>query len=40
LTDSFAGIAPADVPAFVAAQLLGAGLAVVLGNWLFADAPG
>ena len=29
-SDSFAGIAPASVPAFVAAQLLGAGLAVVV----------
>ena len=29
-TDSFAGIAPASVPAFKAAQLLGAGLAVAI----------
>jgi glycerol uptake facilitator-like aquaporin len=29
LTDTFAGIAPADVPAFVAAQLLGAGAALL-----------
>ncbi|MDE1468570.1 aquaporin [Aurantiacibacter sp. D1-12] len=35
LSDTFAGIAPADVPAFIAAQLLGAVLAVVLGGWLF-----
>jgi glycerol uptake facilitator-like aquaporin len=38
LTDSFAGIAPADVPMFVAAQLTGAALAAVLGRFLF-DAP-
>ena len=36
MTDSFSGIAPADVPGFVAAQLVGAGLAVLLGKWLFA----
>lgn len=36
LSDSFAGIAPRDVPGFVAAQLAGAGLATVLGGWLFA----
>ena len=35
LSDTFAGIAPADVPAFVAAQLLGAGVAAWLGDWLF-----
>jgi len=35
LSDTFAGIAPADVPAFVAAQLLGAGAAAWLGGWLF-----
>jgi glycerol uptake facilitator-like aquaporin len=36
LSDSFAGIAPADVPAFVAAQLAGAALAAIVGRWLFA----
>ena len=36
MTDSFSGIAPADVPGFVAAELLGAVLAVLLGKWLFA----
>ena len=36
LSDSFSGIAPADVPGFVAAQLAGAVMAVVLGRWLFA----
>jgi glycerol uptake facilitator-like aquaporin len=37
LSDTFAGIAPADVPAFVAAQLVGAALAAVVGRWLFAQ---
>jgi glycerol uptake facilitator-like aquaporin len=36
LTDTFAGIAPADVPAFVAAQLLGAGAALLAGKAIFA----
>jgi glycerol uptake facilitator-like aquaporin len=35
LSDSFAGIAPADVPAFIAAQLLGAALAALLARYLF-----
>jgi glycerol uptake facilitator-like aquaporin len=34
LTDSFAGIAPAGVPAFIAAQVLGGAGAVVFANWL------
>ena len=37
LSDSFAGIAPADVPAFVAAQLGGAVVAWVCGRWLFME---
>jgi glycerol uptake facilitator-like aquaporin len=37
LSDSFAGIAPANVPAFIAAQLLGAALAAGLASWLFPD---
>lgn len=37
LSDSFAGIAPVDVPAFIAAQLAGAVLAVGLARWLFAE---
>jgi glycerol uptake facilitator-like aquaporin len=37
LSDTFAGIAPADVPGFVIAQLLGAGAAAMLARWLFAD---
>lgn len=39
LSDSFAGIAPADVPAFIAAQLAGAVVAYVVGNALFAPRP-
>jgi len=38
LSDSFAGIAPADVPSFVAAQLIGAALAAAAAHWLF-DPP-
>ena len=39
LSDTFAGIRPADVPAFVLAQLAGALLASVLTGWLFAPRP-
>lgn len=35
LSDAFSGIAPGDVPAFVAAQLLGAAAATYLLAWLF-----
>jgi glycerol uptake facilitator-like aquaporin len=34
LSDSFAGIAPASVPAFVTAQIAGAGLAIALARFL------
>jgi glycerol uptake facilitator-like aquaporin len=34
LTDSFAGIRPEDAPAFIAAQLTGALVALVIGGWL------
>jgi glycerol uptake facilitator-like aquaporin len=34
LSDTFAGIAPASVPAFIAAQLFGALLALVVFRWL------
>ena len=34
VTDTFAGIAPADVLSFVLAQLLGAGAATLLFRWL------
>ena len=37
-SESFAGIAPASVPAFIAAQLLGAALAIAI-NRAFANAP-
>jgi glycerol uptake facilitator-like aquaporin len=36
LSDSFAGIAPADVPGFIAAQLVGAIAALLVGSALFA----
>jgi glycerol uptake facilitator-like aquaporin len=40
LSNSFAGISPADVPLFVAAQLAGAGLAALVAHYLFdGDAP-
>jgi glycerol uptake facilitator-like aquaporin len=35
LSDTYAGIAPAGVLAFIAAQILGALAAVVLGRWLW-----
>ena len=38
-SDSFAGIAPSSVPGFVAAELLGAALAVPVHNMLRARAP-
>jgi glycerol uptake facilitator-like aquaporin len=37
LTDSFAGIRPADAPAFIAAQLVGAVAASLMAGWLFAE---
>lgn len=37
LSDSFAGIAPADVPAFIGVQLLGAALATAIAGPLFGD---
>ncbi len=39
LTDSFAGIAPASVPAFILAEVIGAALALALGHWLFGPQP-
>ncbi|MDB5696560.1 MAG: hypothetical protein JWN21_2103 [Sphingomonas bacterium] len=38
-SDTFAGIAPASVPVFIAAQLTGAALAVTLSIWLFRQEP-
>jgi glycerol uptake facilitator-like aquaporin len=35
LSDTFAGIAPTGVTAFIAAQLIGAALATVLARWLW-----
>ena len=37
LTNTFAGIAPHDVPMFIIAQLIGASAAAIFGRWLFAD---
>jgi glycerol uptake facilitator-like aquaporin len=34
LSDTFSGIAPGDVPAFLAAQFLGAATAAALMGWL------
>lgn len=39
LTDSFAGIRPADAPAFILAQLVGGGMAATLFRWFDAAAP-
>ncbi len=39
-TDTFAGIRPADVPGFLAAQALGAAAAVALFHWLAPPAGG
>ena len=39
LSDTFAGIAPQDAPAFIAAQIAGALLAVPLAAWLWGGAP-
>lgn len=39
LSDSFAGIAPASAPAFVAFQLLGSIAAIALVRFLYPDAP-
>jgi glycerol uptake facilitator-like aquaporin len=36
-TNTFAGIRPADVPGFIAAQLIGGALAVLLFSWLMAS---
>jgi glycerol uptake facilitator-like aquaporin len=39
LSDTFAGIRPADVPGFVVAQLLGAAAATALFRWLIPTLP-
>jgi glycerol uptake facilitator-like aquaporin len=38
-TDTFAGIAPANVPAFMAAQLAGAFAAMAVFGWLLRESP-
>ena len=40
LTDTFSGIAPAGVPAFIVAQIAGACLATALFSWLWRTVPG
>jgi hypothetical protein len=35
LSDTFAGIAPSGVPAFIIAQLMGTLSALLLARWLF-----
>jgi glycerol uptake facilitator-like aquaporin len=37
LSDTFAGIAPSNTLAFIAAQLVGGGAAVIIGEWLWCD---
>ena len=39
LSDTFAGIAPADAPMFIAAQVLGAGCAALVAKGLFPGRP-
>ena len=40
LSDTFSGIAPEDVPPFIAAQLIGAAAAALLAKWLFPTRTG
>jgi len=37
LSDTFAGIRPLDVPGFIAAQIVGATVAIALGRLLFTE---
>jgi glycerol uptake facilitator-like aquaporin len=39
LSDTFAGISPPSAPAFIAAELAGAGVALALHGWLGPDTP-
>lgn len=39
MSDTFAGIRPADAPAFIAAQMAGAGAATLLFRWLIPRLP-
>ncbi|RUY75187.1 aquaporin family protein, partial [Mesorhizobium sp. M7A.F.Ca.CA.001.09.2.1] len=36
-SDTFSGIRPVDLPGFIAAELLGALLAMALAGWLLAE---
>lgn len=40
VSDSFAGIRPADVPGFILAQLAGGAVALVVFSWLDRESPG
>jgi glycerol uptake facilitator-like aquaporin len=40
LTDTFSGIAPRSAPAFIAAQLIGAALAVAFASYVFHEPAG
>jgi len=40
LTDTFAGIRPADVAGFVIAQCTGAAASYLIAHWLFSPASG
>ena len=40
LTDTFAGIAPGGAPMFIAAQVIGALIALAVSSWLFHDRAG
>jgi glycerol uptake facilitator-like aquaporin len=37
LSDTFAGIAPSGVVAFIAAQMTGMAIAVIVGRWLWGN---
>ena len=39
-TDTFAGISPADVPIFIAGQIVGGALAVLFSRWLLREQAG
>lgn len=39
ITDTFSGIRPVDVPGFIAAEAVGAMLAVIVMGWLLSPAP-
>ncbi|MEX0644560.1 MAG: hypothetical protein WD076_04575 [Parvularculaceae bacterium] len=36
LSDTFAGVRPADAPPFIAAEIAGAVIAILVAGWLFA----